>query len=86
MKRIPLSARTLSYDWPQLIEGVRRKELDAKNETLSFFYDWEVRSFESWKRRAAFKVHEKESRRYRRQIDSIVALVRTAVLQLFFNH
>lgn len=36
MKRIPLSARTLSYDWPQLIERVRRKELDAKNETLSF--------------------------------------------------
>lgn len=36
MKRIPLSARTLSYDSPQLTEGVRRKELDAKNDTLSF--------------------------------------------------
>lgn len=36
MKRILLSARTLSYDSPQLTEEVRRKELDAKNETLSF--------------------------------------------------
>ena len=62
-------------------KGTGRKKRD-----LEFFNDWDVRSFESWKRSAAFKVYEKRSRRYRRQIDSIVALVRTAVLQLFLNH
>jgi len=62
-------------------KGTGRKKRD-----LEFFNDWDVRSFESWKRSAAFKVYEKQSRRYRRQIDSIVALVRTAVLQLFLIH
>ena len=57
-------------------KGTGRKKRD-----LEFFDGWDVRSFESWKRSAAFKVYEKQSRRYRRQIDSIVALVRSAVLQ-----
>ena len=59
----------------------QEKGTGRKKRHLEFFAGWDVRSFESWKRSAAFKVYEKQSRRYRRQIDSIVALVRTAVLQ-----
>ena len=59
----------------------QEKGTGRKKRHLEFFDGWDVRSFESWKRSAAFKVYEKQSRRYRRQIDSIVALVRTAVLQ-----
>ena len=64
----------------------QEKATARKKRDLEFFDDWDVRSFDSWKRSAAFKVYEKQSRRHRRQIDSIVALVRTVVLQLFLNH
>ena len=68
----------------QLAAAYRRgqeKGTGRKKRDLEFFDGWDVRSFESWKRSVAFKVYEKQSRRYRRQIDSIVALVRSAVLQ-----
>ena len=64
----------------------QEKATARKKRDLEFFDDWDVRSFDSWKRSAAFKVYEKQSRRHRRQIDSIIALVRTVVLQLFLNH
>ena len=66
-----------AYRWGQE-KGNRRRKRDLErtdNELWKTTLHLNVRDYESWGRSAVFKVYERRSRRFRRQVDNIVALV-----------
>jgi len=66
-----------AYRWGQE-KGNRRRKRDVErtdNELWKTTLHLNVRDYESWGRSAVFKVYERRSRRFRRQVDNIVALV-----------